>query len=242
MGTLRQFHHDLFVQDARPRERRSWVATTRCTLTARPRSRTTPAKVKVTRDGLATPIDKGARARYHLCRATYPREAPDRALDSSRWISAPSRQLITSPRSLLQAYRVDARGPIARPPDPAAMPNGRCHKMEVRPPGHAREVSAIALGIPYRVSSGVNTQRNEVGNFQPPLSGIFNRRRQQCGQPAGPGAASSPVGCRLRGRWRMGDTLPLGTKCQAATFDRGTNRGGHGRGALRRQELKDAGH
>src|SRR5271157_6430612 len=31
--------------------------------------------------------------------------------------------------------------------------------------------SAIAPGVPSRASSGANTRRNEVGNFQPPLLG-----------------------------------------------------------------------
>jgi hypothetical protein len=64
-----------FCQDACPTERRSWVATARCTLTARPPSRTTPAKVIAARAGLATPTEKAAQARYRLCRATCPHEA-----------------------------------------------------------------------------------------------------------------------------------------------------------------------
>jgi hypothetical protein len=45
----------------------------RCTLIARPISRTTLAKVIAARGGLATPMENEDRARYRLCRATYPR-------------------------------------------------------------------------------------------------------------------------------------------------------------------------
>src|SRR3984885_6171748 len=38
------------------------------------------------------------------------------------------------------------------------------------PPGRGA-ASAVALGVRFRVSSAANTQRNEVGNFQPPLLG-----------------------------------------------------------------------